>query len=180
MTLLFNRKKDRDSSSFELEGEVLFLSCFERMRSRLAIMLPSGRGAAIILQRSEYLEPGDVLISETGDRLRIEAAQESLLCIRSETAYDLMRVVYHLANRHVRAMLKADAVYIEPDPILAEMARRLGASVQPVMLAFTPERGAYAGGHHHHGECDANDEAMGTVGEALSIAAHNHSVHKKS
>jgi urease accessory protein len=172
MTLLFKQKNNDQSSPFLDEAEVLLLSCFERMRSRLAVMLPSGRGAAIILPRGEYLEPGDVLMSETGEYLRIEAAQESLLCIKTETPYDLIRVVYHLANRHARAMLGVDAVYIEPDPILAEMARRLGASVEPVMLPFMPERGAYAGGHHHHGECDADDQTMGGVGEALSIAAH--------
>jgi urease accessory protein len=172
MTLLFKQKFYASSTTTAKDCEVLSLSCFERMRSRLAVMLPSGRGAAIILPRGEYLEPGDVLMSETGEYLRIEAAKESLLCIKTETPYELIRVVYHLANRHVRAMLRVDAVYIEPDPILAEMARRLGARVEPVMLPFTPERGAYAGGHHHHGECDADDQAMGTVGEALSIAAH--------
>ena len=93
-----------------------------------------------------------------------------------------MRIVYHLANRHVRAMLRADAVYIEPDAVLADMVRHLGGHVEVVQQAFLPEGGAYAaghgsGGHHHHDHHDdpvqaTHDQAMGNLGEALSIAAH--------
>jgi urease accessory protein len=79
-------------------------------------------------------------------------------------------------------MLKVDAVLIEPDPVLAEMVRGLGGAVTLVQEPFIPEGGAYAsgqggGGHHHHShpdECglEAHDQAMGNLGEELSIAAH--------
>jgi urease accessory protein len=128
------------------------------------------------------LQPGDILVAQLGQTVRIEAANESLMRIQADTELALMRLVYHLANRHVRAMLRAGALYIEPDAVLAEMVKGLGGSVQMVHEPFLPESGAYVGtqagsqagshGHHHHGECDADDASMGQVGEALSRAAH--------
>jgi urease accessory protein len=111
----------------------------------------------------------------------VQAAVQELMQVQATNMYELMRLVYHLANRHVRAMLKPNAVLLEPDAVLADMVRGLGGSVTLVQEPFIPEGGAYAsghgGGHHHHthpDECglEAHDEAMGNLGEELSIAAH--------
>jgi urease accessory protein len=79
-------------------------------------------------------------------------------------------------------MLLPDAALIEPDPVLADLVRRLGGTVENTHQPFLPEGGAYsgdAGAHHHHShqhssECgvELQDEAMGQIGEQLSIAAH--------
>ena len=161
---------------------VLSLSLEDRQRSRLAAMLPNGRAVAVILARGEQMQHGDVLCGEQGERVLVQAAVQELMQVKAGNMYELMRLVYHLANRHVRAMLKADAVLIEPDAVLAEMVRGLGGSVTLVQEPFSPEGGAYAsghggGGHHHHAhpdECglEAHDQAMGNLGEELSIAAH--------
>lgn len=160
----------------------LSLSWGDRQRSRLAAMLPSGRAVAVILARGEHLRHGDVLCGEQGERVLVQAAVEELFKISAHDRFELMRIVYHLANRHVRAMLCADAVYIEPDAVLADMVRHLGGHVEVVQQAFLPEGGAYAaghgsGGHHHHDHHDdpvqaTHDQAMGNLGEELSIAAH--------
>ena len=173
MAVLFEQKlAGSDDHPFEGE-EVLSLSCSDRQRSRLAAMLPSGHAVAIILPRGEVMNPGDVLVSACGQRLRIEAQPEALLRVSTQSAFDLMRVTYHLANRHVRAMLTPNAIYIEPDAVLQQMVRLLGASVTIVNKPFLPEAGAYSSGHrHHHGEVVALDDEMGQVGEALSIQAH--------
>jgi len=111
----------------------------------------------------------------------VQAAVEELFCIQASNPFELMRIVYHLANRHVRAMLTTEAVWIQPDPVLADMVRRLGGTVTVVQQAFIPEGGAYAAGqggghqhHHHASECgvEEHDQAMGNLGEELSIAAH--------
>jgi urease accessory protein len=162
----------------------LDLTWGERQRSRLAVMLPDGQAAAIILDRGEVLEHGDVLCEVQGQeiipRVVVSAAQEDLLRVSAQSPAQLTRVVYHLANRHVRAMLTADAVFIQPDSVLAELARHLGATVAPERGVFDPEKGAYHGvhaghhhGHHHgHGELDPQDHLMGNIGESLSRAAH--------
>ena len=161
---------------------VLSLSLEDRQRSRLAAMLPNGRAVAVILARGEQMQHGDVLCGEYGERVLVQAAVQELMQVQAANMYELMRLVYHLANRHVRAMLKPNAVLIEPDAVLADMVRGLGGSVTLVQEPFIPEGGAYAnghggGGHHHHAhpdECglEAHDQAMGNLGEELSIAAH--------
>lgn len=174
----------------------------ERQRSRLAVVLNTGQAAAVLLPRGATLVQGDVLTSEHGDHVLIQAAPESLLEITASTPFDLLRLVYHLANRHVSAMLTPTAVYIEPDPVLAEMVMRLGGRVCSKELPFEPEKGAYHGAadqahgplnqpssrnhtdaeHHQrhaqghsHGELDVLDRAMGNIGEELSRQAHDKS-----
>lgn len=161
---------------------ILSLSLEDRQRSRLAAMLPNGRAVAVILARGEQMQHGDVLCGEQGERVLVQAAVQELMQIQAADTYELMRLIYHLANRHVRAMLKPNAVLIEPDAVLADMVRGLGGSVTLVQEPFIPEGGAYAnghggGGHHHHAhpdECglEVHDQAMGNLGEELSIAAH--------
>jgi urease accessory protein len=149
----------------------------ERQRSRLAVMLDTGEPAAIVLPRGEPMQSGDVLSTEDGQQVKVASALEEILEIRAQSAFELMRLTYHLANRHAPAMLTTDAIYIEPDPVLADLARHLGGIVSTVHRAFEPERGAYHGahhhdGHHHPGELDEEDRTFGNIGEALSRAAH--------
>jgi urease accessory protein len=175
MATLYDQRLSSDASLDGYELEDLLLTHHERQRSRLAAMLPCGRAVAIVLTRGQHLRPGDVLLSSTNQALRIKAQPESLMKITAGTALSLSRLIYHLANRHVPAMLDDGAVYIEPDAVLGQMVSSLGGSIQMVQAAFEPEAGAYAGGHHHdhhptHG--DLSDHDMGRVGEMLSIAAH--------
>lgn len=170
-----------DSAAWPEPWPVLELTLEDRQRWRLAAMLPNGRAVAVILPRTEHMQHGDVLCGDQGERVVVQAAVEELFFIQASSPFELMRIVYHLANRHVRAMLSTEAVWIQPDPVLADMVRRLGGTVTVVQQAFIPEGGAYAagqgGGHHHHhhaSECgvEEHDQAMGNLGEELSIAAH--------
>ena len=170
-----------DSAAWPEPWPVLELTLEDRQRWRLAAMLPNGRAVAVILPRTEHMQHGDILCGDQGERVVVQAAVEELFCIQASSPFELMRIVYHLANRHVRAMLSTEAVWIQPDPVLADMVRRLGGTVTVVQQAFIPEGGAYAagqgGGHHHHhhaSECgvEEHDQAMGNLGEELSIAAH--------
>ena len=174
MAILLTTKLQGDDVDSARVRPVLTLSLRDRQRSRLAAMLPEGRAVAVMLARGESMQHGDVLCSESGDQILIEAAVESLFEIKAADSFSLMRIVYHLANRHVRAMLTSSSVFIEPDSVLAEMVVRLGGQVKQVERPFLPEGGAYSGGHHHHNhDTDSlEDAAKGNLGEQLSIAAH--------
>lgn len=177
-----HERKQEMAQAWPEPWPVLELSYGDRQRSRLAAMLPNGKAVAVILARGENMQHGSVLCGEQGERVVVQAAVEELMRIRASNTFELMRIIYHLANRHVRAMLTPEAAYIEPDSVLADMVRRQGGFVDLVQEAFVPEGGAYSAGHgsaghqhHHHAdECGdvARDEAMGKLGEALSIAAH--------
>jgi len=193
MAMLFNARRQASDPEIQAEMDklsapwpVLSLTWAERQRSRLAAMLPNGKAVAVVLARGEQMHHGDLLCGDAGERLWVQAAEEELYKITAHDAFELMRIVYHLANRHVKAMLSSQAAYIEPDAVLADMVRGLGGHVEVVQQAFHPEGGAYAGahvhgahcdhgGHHHHGEepaLAAEDRALGNLGEQLSIAAH--------
>ena len=148
----------------------LRLTYQERVRSRLAAVLPDGRAVAIMLPRGSVLRHGSVLAGDAGERLIVEAVAEPLARVTAPNALALLRAVYHLANRHVPAQLGADHAVIERDPVLERMLAGLGARVEHIEATFDPEAGAYDGHGHSHDE--EIDEASATIGEQLSIAAH--------
>jgi urease accessory protein len=80
-----------------------------------------------------------------------------LLEIKAENPLRLLRVAWHIGNRHTPAEIAADAIYIEEDHVLAEMVRGQGCSVTQVTRPFRPERGAYDHGHAH-GHAHASGE----------------------
>jgi urease accessory protein len=152
----------------------LRLTYQERVRSRLAAVLPSGESVAIMLPRGSVLRDGSVLVGEAGARLVIEAVPEAVARVTAPNARVLLRAVYHLANRHVPAQIGADHAVIERDPVLERMLVGLGARVEHIEAPFEPEAGAYDGHGHAHGPSHREeiDEVSATVGEQLSIAAH--------
>ncbi len=149
------------------------LAYHERVKSRLAAMLPDGRAVAITLPRGSVMRGGTVLTGDDGACVIVDALAEPVAKITAPSPLALMRAIYHLANRHVPAQLATDHVLIERDPVLEHMLVGLGATVQHIEAPFDPEAGAYDGqhahGHVHGGEVD---EVSATIGEQLSIAAH--------
>ena len=150
-----------------------------RARSRFGARLVDGRGIQVVLERGTILRDGDWLGTEGGAWVRIEAAPEPVVCVTAPTALALLRIVYHLANRHVRVQIATDYLLIEPDPVLERLVRRLGGACEAALLPFDPESGAYEGGQghghhngHDHGDDHADDPSAAGIGELLSIEAH--------
>lgn len=140
----------------------------ERVKSRLAGVCRDGTAIAILLPRGTVMRDGTLLGTADGVAVRVIAAAQPVMRVTATTPLDLLRAVYHLANRHVPAKLAADHALIESDAVLEKMLLSLGARVEHASLPFDPEPGAYGGGHSHG---DA-DPASATLGEQLSIEAH--------
>lgn len=140
----------------------------ERVKSRLAGVCRDGTAVAILLPRGTVMRDGTLLGTDDGVAVRVIAAAQPVMRVTAPTPLDLLRAVYHLANRHVPAQLAADHALIERDPVLEKMLVALGARVEALSMPFDPEPGAYGGGHSH-GE---PDPASATLGEQLSIEAH--------
>jgi urease accessory protein len=155
------------------------LAWHEREKSRLAVITNTHEFVSIVLERGETLRDGDLLQTEDeAHTLRICAKEELVLKISAPDSLTLTRLVYHLANRHVKMMLQPEVIFIESDPVLHSLAKSLGGTVHTVHCVFEPERGAYSHPHghshdhgHHHG-LDPHDYAQGQVGEELSRLAH--------
>jgi urease accessory protein len=124
-----------------------------RHRRRVALKGEGGLDFLLDLDKAAVLNDGDAVKLEDGRLVQVKAAAQPLIEIRAENPLRLMRIAWHIGNRHTPAEIAADAIYIEEDHVLAEMVRGQGGAATPVMRAFQPERGAYEHdcGHDHHG-----------------------------
>ena len=132
------------------------LAYLERHRRRLRLVTDQGEAILLDLAKARLLGEGDGLLLEDGGIVEVRAALEELLEIRAGTA-GLPRLAYHLGNRHLPIQLLEGALLIRRDHVIAEMVRGLGGEIAEVMRPFTPEAGAYAGGHHHHHDGEEHD-----------------------
>jgi urease accessory protein len=128
-----------------------------RHRRRVALKGEQGLDFLLDLEKATVLNDGDAVKLEDGRLVQVKAAPQPLLEIRAENPLRLMRIAWHIGNRHTSAEIAVDAIYIEDDHVLAEMVRGQGGTATPVMRPFQPERGAYDHacnhdhGHHDHG-----------------------------
>ncbi|HEX8167744.1 MAG TPA: urease accessory protein UreE [Beijerinckiaceae bacterium] len=127
-----------------------------RHRRRVALRGEGGLDFLLDLDKAVALDDGDAVRLEDGRLVQVRAAPQKLLEIRAENPLRLMRVAWHIGNRHTPAEIGTDAIFIEDDHVLAEMVRGQGCTAAPVERPFRPERGAYDTcghdhGHHHHG-----------------------------
>ena len=84
----------------------------------------------------------------------MRAAPEALVEVTADQPGLLVRLAWHLGNRHLPARVEAARILIREDHVIADMLRGLGARLRHVNEPFTPERGAYDGGHGHHHDHD--------------------------
>ena len=127
----------------------------DRHRRRIALVTDDGRPFLLDLEQAIALRAGDGLCLADGTGwIRVEAAVEPLIEI---TGADLVRVAWHLGNRHLPVQLVPGALRIRDDHVIADMVRGLGAQVHAVLAPFDPEGGAYAGGGHSHAHGHAHD-----------------------
>jgi urease accessory protein len=126
-------------------------------RNRRQANLKGEGGTEIVLDldMETTINDGDALRLEDGRLVQVKAAAERLLEIKAENPLRLTRLAWHLGSQHGIVEVTSDALYIENNAALAELARGQGCTVTPVERAFKPERSAHVcdhdHGHHHHG-----------------------------
>jgi urease accessory protein len=134
--------------------DVVTLDYDLRHRRRISMTAADGLTFLLDLPHAQRLRDGDQLVLEDGRRVRVAAAPECLAEIRTATAGELVRIAWHIGNRHLPAMLEPERILIRRDHVIEEMAAQLGALVRHIEAPFDPEPGAYggqaAGQHHHH------------------------------
>ncbi|HEX3181172.1 MAG TPA: urease accessory protein UreE [Beijerinckiaceae bacterium] len=135
-------KPERVSDSVTLDHE-------HRQRRRIRLTSDGDLEFLLDLDKATGLDDGDALKLEDGRLIAVKAAPQKLLEIKAENPLRLLRVAWHIGNRHTPAEITADAIYIEEDHVLAQMVRGQGCSVITVTRPFRPERGAYDHGHAH-------------------------------
>lgn len=128
----------------------------ERQKSRHRTQTCCAKPLGWFLPRGLVLKEGDILLCKTGQRVKVKAAQEECSQVASTDALALMKVAYHLGNRHVPLQIAAGVLRYQKDHVLDDMVAGLGLEVIHILAPFDPEAGAYHGkanllhgGHHH-------------------------------
>ncbi|MBL4740907.1 MAG: urease accessory protein UreE [Sneathiella sp.] len=126
-------------------------------RRRRRIRLKSDEGLVFLLNLPEVstLRDGDFLQFEEGGVIQVKAAAEAVVDIRCDNTAHLVRVAWHLGNRHLPTQLLGGRLRIRQDHVIEEMVQILGATPQRLNAPFNPEGGAYGHGEtqgHDHGD----------------------------
>jgi urease accessory protein len=126
-----------------------------RFRRRIVLSTVMGAEVLVDLPQAVRLRDGDGLLVE-GGVVRVCAQAEELMEIHAHDEGDLIRIAWHLGNRHLPVQLLGEYIRIRADHVIGEMVEGLGGHVEVIQAPFDPEAGAYSGGghHHHHGDDD--------------------------
>ncbi|MGI9522108.1 MAG: urease accessory protein UreE [Hyphomicrobiaceae bacterium] len=135
---------------------VITLKREDRYRRRVMLTTDCGQPFLLDLAEATYFSDGDAMVLDNQDIIIVRAAPERLLAISAPDPSALMKIAWHIGNRHTPAEVTLDVLYIKHDHVLADMVIRLGGTATLVERAFEPEGGAYGGqasmehSHHHH------------------------------
>jgi urease accessory protein len=144
-------------------ADTVVLDFDDRHRRRMAMMGTRGLEFLLDLEHAVALRGGDALVLEDGRLVEVVAAPERLLEVRCNDPQHLVRVAWHLGNRHLPTQITGRALRIRRDHVIEGMVKGLGARVIEIEAPFDPEGGAYAGDDHGH--------------ETHGHAGHDHSKH---
>ncbi len=147
------------SGTWEPSREVDHVLVDYDRRHRRRILLPTEGGAEVLLDlpQAARLRDGDGLVLEDGGIVRVRARAETLAEIHAHDDGDLIRIAWHLGNRHLPVQLLGEYIRIRADHVIEEMIEGLGGHVERIEAPFDPESGAYAGGGHHHHDGDNHE-----------------------
>jgi urease accessory protein len=145
----------------EAAADSVVLGFDDRHRRRMAMTGTRGLEFLLDLEHAVALRGGDALLLEDGRLIEVVAAPEPLAEIRCNDPQHLVRVAWHLGNRHLPTQITAKGLRIRRDHVIEAMVKGLGARVIEIEAPFDPEGGAYAGGGHaHRSGNDAHDHAV--------------------
>src|SRR5882672_11921563 len=151
----------------ETPADTVVLDFDDRHRRRMAMTGTRGLEFLLDLENAVALRGGDALVLEDGRLVEVVAAPEPLIEIRGTDPQHLVRVAWHLGNRHLPTQITARGLRIRRDHVIEAMVKGLGARVIEIEAPFDPEGGAYAGGGHAHAPAS----------DPHSHAGHDHAAH---
>jgi urease accessory protein len=136
------------------------LDADDRQRRRIVLTGENATRVLLDFDKQTMLHDGDGLVLDSGAIVLISGMPEPLAEIAASSPRDVVRLAWHLGNRHTDVQISGDRIRIRRDHVLEEMLRGLGATVTTIEAPFDPQAtvphsqdhdGAHAHGHHHHG-----------------------------
>ena len=139
--------------------DVITLDFEGRFLRRKRLITDSGEAFMVELPEAISLSASDAFVLEDGRIIAIQPKPEPLLKV---THNHLLRIAWHIGNRHTPCQIEQDYLLIQKDHVLEDMLRLLGADIEKLEAPFTPEGGAYGHGRthshdHEHSHAHAHD-----------------------
>jgi urease accessory protein len=134
--------KERATGSVTLDFDA-------RHRRRIRLTTDQGEDVLLDLPKAIAMTDGDALQLEDGRLLRVRAAVEPVVEVRHKDPNQLMRLAWHLGNRHLPTEIRNQVLRIRPDRVIEDMLHRFEADLANLEAPFQPEGGAYSGDGHH-------------------------------
>ena len=139
-----------------------------RRRRRIRLTTDQGDDFLLNLPEVATLRDGDILMLDDKKGITVKAAPEPVVDVTCKNTAELVRVAWHLGNRHLPTQLMGDRLRIRQDHVIEEMLVILGAKPTRLDAPFNPEGGAYGHGEttghdhgHDHGQGQGHDHAHG-------------------
>jgi urease accessory protein len=118
-----------------------------RHRRRIRLTADLGEDILLDLPKAVAMADGDGLQLEDGRWLKVQAAAEPIVEVRHKDPDQLVRLAWHLGNRHLPTEIRSRVLRIRPDHVIEEMLCGFGAD-----LAYAGRghhQNAHDSGHHH-------------------------------
>jgi urease accessory protein len=158
-------------------ADTVVLDFDDRHRRRMAMTGTRGLEFLLDLENAVALRGGDALVLDDDRLIEVVAAPEPLLEIRGSDPQHLVRVAWHLGNRHLPTQIMGKGLRIRRDHVIEAMVKGLGARVIEIDAPFDPEGGAYAGGGHAHAAESVSHDHGSHDHSSHDHAAHDHDDH---
>ena len=117
-----------------------------RYRRRTMLFTENRHAVLLDLDNVTHMRDGEALVLTDGSLVLITAKEEPLLEITAPDPACLIRIAWHLGNRHLPVQFEFAALRIRADEVIAQMVRGLGGEVHALSAPFDPEGGAYSHG----------------------------------
>jgi urease accessory protein len=121
------------------EIDHVMLDAGDRQRRRAVLTGEKGFTALLDLEKPVTLRDGDGLVLDDGAVVRIAGMAEALVEIRVRNKTDIVRLAWHIGNRHTDVQVTETTLRIRRDHVLEDMLHGLGADLTPVEATFEPE-----------------------------------------
>ena len=132
--------------SKRVKGTILHLTLCSDQRKILRGRKVSDCNTELILQlpREGKINDGDIFrTNQENIFIHVIAKKEKLFQISTNKSIDMLKVTYHLGNRHIAMEINDNYVFIKEDYVMRILLEKLGAEIKFVHKKFFPEDGAF-------------------------------------